>query len=75
MHRGYVPETTKQIDSLYDWIYAQHRRRKIPQAEVAKVLGVTREDYGYKLRNQRLSLRDTVLILDFFERDITECIR
>ena len=75
MHRGYVPETTKQIDSLYDWIYTQHRRRKVPQSEVAKVLGVTREDYGYKLRNQRLSLRDTVLILDFFERDITTCIQ
>jgi hypothetical protein len=75
MHRGFVPETTRQIDSIYDWIYSQHRRRKIPQAEVAKVLGVTREDYGYKLRNQRLSLKDFVCIMDFFGEDATACIK
>ena len=74
MHRGFVPETTKQIDSLYYWIYSQHRKRKIPQSEAAKVLGVTREDYGYKLRNQRLSLKDFVLIMDFFGKDATQCI-
>ena len=75
MHRGFVPETTKQIDSIYDWIYLQHKKKSVKQAEVAAVLGVSREDYGYKLRKRRLSLRDTVLILDFFGKDISECIK
>ena len=75
MPKVYVGETVKQIDRTYDWIYTQHRRLKVPQKDVAAVLGITREDYGYKLRNQRLSFRDFVLIMDFFGKDATTCIQ
>ena len=66
MYRGYVPETTRQLDSLYDFI----RKNKVPQKEVADLLGVTRVAYNYKLNRRTLTLKDFVDIMDYFGKDI-----
>lgn len=70
MYRGYVPETTRQLDSLYDFIFTMHRKNKIPQKEVADLLGVTRVAYNYKLNRRTLTLKDFVDIMDYFGVDI-----
>lgn len=70
MYRGFVPETTKQLDSLYDSIFTMHRKNKVPQKEVADLLGVTRVAYNYKLNRRTLTLKDFVEIMDYFGKDI-----
>ena len=65
-YRGFTPETVKQIDSLYDSIFALHRKHKIPQREVADLLGITRVAYNYKLNRKTLTLKDFVTITDYF---------
>ena len=70
MHRGFVPETTRQLDNLYDSIFTAHRTKKIPQREVADLLGITRVAYNYKLNRRTLTLKDFVDIMDYFGKDI-----
>ena len=75
MRRGFVPETTRQIEDLYDFIFTMHRKNKVPQKEIANLLGITREGYNYKLNRHTLTLKDFVEIMDYFGKDVTECIR
>jgi len=66
MHRGFVPETTRQLDNLYDSIFTMHRKYKVPQREIADLLGITRVAYNYKLNRRTLTLKDFVTITDYF---------
>lgn len=75
MPKVYLTNTDKQIDQLYNFIIGTCTRRRIKHKDVAAVLGDSRQAYEYRLNNQRLTLKDFVLILDYLGEDVTRCIQ
>ena len=75
MPKVYLTNTDKQIDQLYNFIIGTCTRRRIKHKDVAAVLGDSRQAYEYRLNNQKLTLKDFVLILDYLGEDATKCIQ
>ena len=75
MPKVYITNTDKQIDQLYNYIIGTCVRRKIRHKDVAAALGDSRQAFEYRLNNQKLTLKDFVLILDFLGEDVTKCIQ
>lgn len=75
MPKVFITKTDKQIDQIYNFIIGTCVRKKIKHKDIAAALGDSRQAYEYRLNNQKLTLKDFVLILDYLGEDVTKCIQ
>ena len=63
----FLTKTERQNSRLASFIYGELKARNIPQAKLAKQLGISQPALSKKLSRKRFSFEDFVEIMDFFD--------
>lgn len=58
-----------------EWIVIQKRRNKVNNEEIGKILGITSQAVGVKLKNNQYSLQDFIAITKFFNASDEELVK
>ena len=75
MPRVQITKEQWQIDRIYDFIIGQKAKLRITQNTLAKILGISQQSFSYKLLNRSFSLEEVLTLLNFFDVEITDCLR
>ena len=72
MPRAYITKESRQQARFSAWLYGAMKTSGITQQALADRLGCTQQGLSAKIKNQRFSYSDLLVIFDVFKPDAKE---
>lgn len=72
MPKSYITRESRQQAQFSAWLYGAMKTSHITQAELSQRLGITQQGLSQKMKYQRFSYSDLLVIFDVFKPDAKE---
>lgn len=72
MPKSYITRESRQQARFSAWLYGCMKTNHITQAELSERLGITQQGLSQKIKYQRFSYSDLLVIFDVFKPDAKE---
>ncbi len=73
--RGRITQEQWQMERLYDFVEGRMQSEKVSEAALGEVLGISQQAVNYNKQHRSFSLEQMLQIFNFFDVDITDCLR
>ena len=73
--RGRITKEQWQTERIYEFITGRMKLLKVSETKLGEVIGISQQGVNWNIKHRSFSFDQTLLILNFFDVDITDCLK